>query len=65
MHDAEQILSRVMDVNRDLNIDVQVSGSIGVSFFKDGDSVESLMQRGDDLAYAAKYSGKASVYAED
>lgn len=65
VHDAEQILSRVMDVNRDLNIDVQVSGSIGVSFFKDGDSVESLMQRGDDLAYAAKYSGKASVYAED
>ncbi len=58
---AERIRAEISE--REHDVDVQVTASVGVASLQPSDSAESLVRRADDALYAAKHAGRDRVCA--
>ena len=66
MNDVEKIMERIRDtIEASIFPDITegVTVSTGISYYKDGDSMESLISRADKALYSAKKSGRNRVAA--
>ena len=66
MNDVEKIMERIRDtIEASVFPDITegVTVSTGISYYKDGDSMESLISRADKALYSAKKSGRNRVAA--
>jgi diguanylate cyclase (GGDEF)-like protein len=53
-----------MVVHDDDNVPMTVTASLGLTTFRPGDTVESLIDRADHAMYAAKTAGRNRVVAD-
>ncbi|MDD3746144.1 MAG: EAL domain-containing protein [Anaerostipes sp.] len=71
MNQKEMVAQKAKEVMEDLSqkcksqLNIPLSVSIGITFFKEEDSFETMFQRGDKGLYKAKNTGKGKVVIEE
>lgn len=71
MNQKEMVAQKAKEVMEDLSqkcksqLNIPVSVSIGITFFKEKDSFDTMFQRGDKGLYKAKNTGKGKIVIEE